>query len=72
MAVALAFKELLYADSKQLDVDFSSNINYYTINTCIVSLILNIIFLIALLSFLEAKCGFKIGQKRKFEGSARG
>lgn len=52
-AVSLAFKEMLYTDSKQLEIDFTSTINDYSLLTCVVSLIGNIIFWTTLVVILE-------------------
>ena len=44
IAFILAFKEMLYAESLRNVLTFTELVNKYTIVTCIVSLILNIIF----------------------------
>ena len=44
VAFITAFKEMIYAESNKIALDFTMVLNYYTIATAIVSFILNIIF----------------------------
>lgn len=55
--MTLAFQTMIYADSKNLELDFSTEVNFYTINTCIISLILNILIYTVLTIYLDRVVG---------------
>ena len=53
VAVGLAYKEMMYTDSMNLNIDFSTTFNYYSISTCLISLTLNIVLWTVLVWYFE-------------------
>jgi signal transduction histidine kinase len=64
VAFILAFKEMLYAEAANTTVDFTSVVNYYTINTAIISLLCHIVLWIILTWYLDQVVPNEWGAKK--------
>ena len=64
IAFILSFETMLYAESIKVNASFSETMNNYTISTCVISCILNVVFYLALTWYLEQVFPNEFGSKK--------
>lgn len=64
VGLILSFETMLYAESIKMNASFSQTMNNYTIQTCIISCILNSIFYLFLTWYLEQVFPNEFGSKK--------
>ena len=64
MAFGFAFKTMLYAESNQINLTFTEELNYYQVSITVVSILLNIVFWGLLTFYLEQVFPNEFGAKK--------